>query len=84
MATIEDLPIPDFSKLSDEELQGLILKVRGRRREPDPVIKEKAQKIGQAKAKKGKPMALSSVSSLLNGLSKEDAAKLLETLRSSK
>lgn len=84
MATIADLPIPDFSKMSDDQLLALIKDVRARRRNPEPEVKAAAQKKVQAKVKKGKAVALKSVDSLLEGVSKEDAAKLLAMLREGK
>lgn len=84
MATIADLSIPDFSKMSDDQLLALIKDVRARRRNPEPEVKAATQKKVQAKVKKGKAVALKSVDSLLEGVSKEDAAKLLAMLRESK
>lgn len=81
MATIDDLPIDNFSSLSDDQLKELILQVRGRRRSPDPEIVAQSRKKATSKAKKGKPMALTNVDQLLAGLSKEEAAKLLAQLR---
>lgn len=82
MATIKDLPIPDFSEMSDEELQALILQTRSRRRNPDNEIKAASVKKAVAKKKTGKAVALTDVSKLLNGLSSEQAASLLQKLRS--
>ena len=81
MATIDDLPIRDFKKMSDEELQNLIRDTRARRRNPDPEVKAKSVKKAVAKAKTGKVIAHTDVSKMLNGLSKEQAAALLKTLR---
>jgi hypothetical protein len=81
MATINDLPIPNFSEMSDEELQALILETRGRRRNPDSEIKQASVKKAVAKAKKGKAVALTDVSKMVNGLSKEQAAELLKKLK---
>lgn len=81
MATIDDLPIPDFSKMSDDELLDLILKVRSRRRNPDPEIKEASIKKAKAKSKTGKAIALTDVTKLTKGLTKEQAKELLEKLR---
>ena len=81
MATIDDLPIPDFTKMSDEELQQLILQTRSRRRNPDPEIKQASVKKAVTKSKKGKAVALTDVSKMLKGLSSEQAAELLKKLK---
>lgn len=84
MATISDLPIPDFSKLSDDELKQLILDTRSRRRNPDPEVKAASVKKAIAKKKQGKPVAQMDVSKMLAGLSPEQAANLLAQLRGDK
>ena len=81
MATIDDLPIQDFTKMSDEELQQLILQTRSRRRNPDPEIKQASVKKAVTKSKKGKAVALTDVSKMLKGLSSEQAAELLKKLK---
>lgn len=81
MATIDDLPIPNFSELSDEELQNLILQTRGRRRNPDPEVKAASVKKAIAKKKTGKAVALTDVSKMVANLSKEQAQELLKQLR---
>ena len=81
MATIDDLPIPDFTKMTDEELQQLILQTRSRRRNPDPEIKQASVKKAVTKSKKGKAVALTDVSKMLKGLSSEQAAELLKKLK---
>ena len=81
MATIDDLPIPDFTKMSDDELQQPILQTRSRRRNPDPEIKKASVKKAVTKAKKGKAVALTDVSKMLKGLSSEQAAELLKKLK---
>lgn len=81
MATIDDLPIPDFTKMSDDELQQLILQTRSRRRNPDPEIKKASVKKAVTKVKKGKAVALTDVSKMLKGLSSEQAAELLKKLK---
>lgn len=80
MATIDDLPIPNFSELSDDELQELILQTRTRRRNPDPEVKAASVKKAIAKKKTGKAVALSDVSKMVTGLTKEQAAELLRKL----
>ena len=81
MATIDDLPIPDFTKMTDEELQQLILQARSRRRNPDPEIRQASVKKAVTKAKKGKAVALMDISKMLKGLSSEQAAELLKKLK---
>lgn len=84
MATINDLPIPDFSNLSDDELQDLILQTRSRRRNPPKEVKEASIKKAVAKKKKGKAVALKNPLEMLKGLSPEQAAQLLKTLNGGK
>lgn len=84
MATINDLPIPDFSNLSDDELQDLILQTRSRRRNPPKEVKEASIKKAVAKKKKGKAVALKNPLEMLKGLSPEQAAELLKTLNGGK
>lgn len=84
MATINDLPIPDFSNLSDDELQNLILQTRSRRRNPPKEVKEASIKKAVAKKKKGKAVALKNPLEMLKGLSPEQAAELLKTLNGGK
>lgn len=81
MATISDLPIPDFTQMSDDELLELVKNTRARRRNPDPEVKEASVKKATTKAKKGKAVALQDVSKMLKGLTKEQAAELLAQLR---
>lgn len=81
MATIDDLPIPDFTKMSDDELQQLILQTRSRRRNPDPEVKKASVKKATSKAKKEKAIALVGVSEMVKGLSSEQAAELLKKLK---
>lgn len=81
MATIDDLPIPDFTKLTDDELQALILQTRSRRRSPDPEVKKSSVKKAVTKAKKGKAVALTDVSKMMKGLSAAQAAELLKKLK---
>lgn len=81
MATIDDLPIRDFKDMSDEELQQLILKTRSRRRNPDAEVKQASVKKAVSKKRKGKAVALTDVSKMLNGLSKDQAAELLKKLK---
>lgn len=81
MATIDDLPIRDFKDMSDEELQQLILKTRSRRRNPDMEVKQASVKKAVSKKRKGKAVALTDVSKMLNGLSKDQAAELLKKLK---
>ena len=81
MATIDDLPISEFSKMSDEELLELVKGVRQRRRSPDPVVREECKKKAVAKRKRGKAIALQDVTPMLDGISKEGAAALLKQLR---
>lgn len=81
MATIDDLPIRNFQDMSDEELQQLILQTRSRRRNPDPEVKQASVKKAVTKAKKGKAVALTDVSKMLEGLSSEQAAELLKKLK---
>lgn len=80
MATISDLPIKDLRSLSDEELLSLIRGVRGRRRDTSSEAHQEAKKKAQAKAKKGKAVALQSVDSLLKGVSPALAKQLLSQL----
>lgn len=84
MATIEDLPIANFSEMSDEELLALVKDVRGRRRTPAPEIKEASMKKAIAKKKQGKAVALRSVESLVQGITKEQAAEMLSMLGGTK
>lgn len=84
MATIADLPIADFSNLSDEELQDLILQTRSRRRNPPKEVKEASIKKAVAKKKKGKAVALKDPKDMLKGLSPEQAAALLKLLNGGK
>lgn len=87
MATIDDLPIPDFSKMSDEELLALVKDVRARRRNPPAEVKEATVKKAVAKKKQGKAVALKSAESLLKGvknLSKEQATEMLRMLGGAK
>lgn len=81
MATINDLGIPDFSKMSDEELQALVIESRKRRRNPPVEIKEKSIKKAQAKAKKGKAVPLMDVKKMLDGIDPSQAQELLNQLR---
>lgn len=81
MATIDDLPIRNFQDMSDEELQQLILQTRSRRRNPDPKVKQASVKKAEAKAKKGKAVALMDISKMVKGLSSEQAAELLNKLK---
>lgn len=83
MATIDDLPIKNFSEMSDEELLALVKDVRGRRRNPPAEVKEATMKKVMAKKKQGKAVALKSAEALLKGvknLSKEQAAEMLRML----
>lgn len=82
MATIHDLPIKDISTMSDEELKTHILKIRGRRRNPDPEMK--AQVRAKAIKKKNNSAALQSVASMLKGISPEQAAQIYEALQEGK
>lgn len=84
MATISDLPIKDFSSLSDEELLSLIKDTRSRRRDTTSEAHREAKKKAMAKAKKGKAVALQSIDSLTKGLSKAQAASLLSQLQTLK
>lgn len=80
MATIDDLDLPDFDSLSDEELLDLIKDVRARRRTPAPEVREKARKKAVYKQKRGKAVALQNVSKMMEGISAADAAELLKKL----
>lgn len=87
MATIDDLPIKNFSEMSDEELLALVKDVRGRRRNPPAEVKEATMKKVMAKKKQGKAVALKSAEALLKGvknLSKEQAAEMLRMLGGAK
>lgn len=81
MATIDDLPIKDFSTMSDDELLDLIKGVRQRRRSPDPEVRKECVKKAVAKRKRGKAIALQDVSNMTNNISPEEAARLLKQLR---
>lgn len=52
MATIDDLPNPNFSTMSDEELENLIRATRNRRANPPVALRQKAQKIAIERKKK--------------------------------
>lgn len=80
MATINDLNIPDFSKLTDDELLDLIKSARSRRRSPDPVVKEVCKKKAISKQKRGKAIALQDVGNMLEGLTPEQVKNLREQL----
>lgn len=80
MATIDDLPINNFSEMSDDELLDLIKAARSRRRSPDPIIKETCKKKAVAKQKRGKAIALQSVDKILEGLTSEQAKNLRKQL----
>ena len=81
MATIDDLPIKNFKDMTDDELRQLIMDTRSRRRHPDPEIKAQSVKKAVAKKKTGKAVALTNVTKLLNGLTKEQATVLLAKLK---
>lgn len=81
MATINDLPIKNFSDMSDEELLERIKELRSSRRSPDPVIKEKCRKKAISKQKRGKAIALQSVDKFLEGITPEQAKKILQDLK---
>lgn len=82
MATIDNLPIPDFSTMSDDELLARIKDVRARRRDTTSEAHKSAVKKAVSKSKKGKATALRSVESMTSDLSPEQAAMLLAKLRS--
>lgn len=84
MATIQDLPIQDFSTLSDDELLSLIKDTRARRRDTTSEAHQETVKKAKAKTKKGKATALKSVSSMIKDFSPEQAAELLAQLRSTR
>lgn len=84
MATIDNLPIPDFSTMSDEELLARIKDIRARRRDTTSEAHKEAVKKATSKSKKGKATALRSVESMIQDISPDDAEKLLAKLRAAK
>jgi len=75
MATIHDLPVPSFLKMSTEEQFTHIMAVRSRRRYVPP--KATSTKTGGRQKAEPKPK---SADDLLSMLSPEQAAKLLSEL----
>ena len=82
MATIHDLTNVDISSMTDEELKTHLLQIRGRRRDPDPEMK--AQAKAKAIKKKSNAAALQDVSTMLKGVTPEQAAQLLAALQGKK
>lgn len=80
MATIDDLPITDFSSMSDEELLEMVKGVRTRRRNPAEEIKQASIKKAIARKKTGKATALKSPSQLVKGISAKEAEELLKII----
>lgn len=81
MATIEDLPVRDFSKMTDEELLEAIKEIRSLRRSPDPAVKAACRKKAESKQRRGKAMALQKVDNILEGVTPEMAKALLAQLK---
>ncbi len=82
MADIYDLPNKDIAKMTEDELRAHILAIRSRRRAPDPEMKASAKK--KAISKKNKTVEIQSVSSMLKGITPEQAKEILEQLNKDK
>lgn len=81
MATIDDLNIPDFADMSQEELMELIKHTRQRRRTPPPEVREQTRKKAEAKQKRGKAIALQDVNKFTENLSPEQAMAILKEIQ---
>jgi len=76
MATIDDLPIPNFSNLSDEEAIELILKVRERRL-AGMTAPPKLRRTTKSKPKKHTKR---STEKLLEGMTLEQLEQIMERM----
>ncbi|MEG0755885.1 MAG: hypothetical protein RR450_05775 [Oscillospiraceae bacterium] len=80
MATLANLPMPDFTRLTDAELAELVRQFRNRRAFPDAIIKAQSVKYARTNAKP-KPGAKKSAKAVVKNLTPSQAAEMYEAIQ---
>lgn len=82
MATIDDLEIPIFDDLTDEQLTSLIRGVRSRRTAPVKEVRQAATKkaISRKGQREKKPVSATAVASQFDSLPDEQKRQLMKQL----